>query len=66
MTSSDSGELPDFERATQTTAEDVAALERARQHNRLGPVEYLAFLIQFSKLHPPTREIPARHEPFRL
>lgn len=48
------------------TPEDVAALERVGAHDVLGPVEYLAFLKAFAARHPPTREIPEGHEPFKL
>lgn len=56
----------DFERGVITTPEDTEFLLRARQLNRLDPWSYLEFLRSFAARHPPSREIPPRHEPFRL
>lgn len=51
----------------ELTPEDSATLAQVRdQYNVMDPHEYLAFLLQFSKSHPPTREIPPFHEPFKL
>ncbi|HEX8155410.1 MAG TPA: hypothetical protein VF698_19910 [Thermoanaerobaculia bacterium] len=50
----------------EPTAEDVAALRRMRELNRMDPDEYLAFLIAFSERHPPTREVTSWPEPFEL
>ena len=59
--------LDTFEQDVPTTAEDIAALERARELNRMGPHEYLAFLLAFSEQHPPTRETNSEDdEPFTL
>ena len=66
MRSNDNLDLAEFLTGMPTTAADIAALDRARAFNRLDPVEYLRFLEQFSAKHPPTREIPERHEPFTL
>ena len=59
-------DLTDFLDGMITTDEDVAALDRARSFNRLDSFEYLHFLEQFAPAHPPTRNIPERHEPFTL
>jgi hypothetical protein len=56
----------DFARGVITTAEDTEFLLRVRQLNRLDPWSYLEFLRSFAERHPPSREIPPRHEPFRL
>ncbi len=66
MQSNDRVDLTDFLGGLTTTAEDVAALDRVRTLNRLDAAEYLRFLLQFSASHPPTRDIPPRHEPFTL
>jgi hypothetical protein len=49
-----------------TTAEDIAALARVKEYDRMDAQQYLEFLLAFTDRHPPTREIPSRHEPFRL
>jgi hypothetical protein len=66
MQSNETPDLDGFLDGVTTTPEDVEALARVRSLDYLGPVEYLRFLIAFSALHPPTREIPPRHEPFVL
>lgn len=66
MTSKDRPDLDGFLGGHVTTAEDVAALERVRELDRLDPFSYLEFLVEFSRRHPPTRQVPPRHEPFRL
>lgn len=66
MQSSDRVDLRGFLDGFVTTAEDVAMLHRVRSLDSLDPVEYLRFLLAFTDLHPPTREIPPRHEPFVL
>lgn len=48
------------------TSDDIAALERVKKFDHLDPQQYLEFLLLFTKQHPPTREIPERHEPFEL
>lgn len=48
------------------TPEDVAALRRVRTLNAMTPDEYLAFLLQFSERHPPSRDIVSWPEPFSL
>lgn len=61
--------MPDLEGfldGMTTTPEDVLALHRVRSLDSLDPVEYLRLLLAFADLHPPTREIPPRHEPFVL
>ena len=62
MRSNETPDLEGFLDGVPTTPDDVAALARARTLEYLEPVEYLRFLIAFSALHPPTREIPPRHE----
>ena len=59
-------DLTGFLDDTPTTAEDVEALLRVRSYDRLDPMAYLAFLLEFAPQHPPTREIPPLHEPFVL
>ena len=49
-----------------TTADDVVTLLAVRKLNRLDAQRYLDFLLTFTERHPPTRAIPARHEPFSL
>jgi hypothetical protein len=49
-----------------TTSADLAALDESRLAVRLDPKHYLKFLEEFSKRHPPSREIPPKHEPFSL
>ncbi|HVS31155.1 MAG TPA: hypothetical protein VMS98_06845 [Thermoanaerobaculia bacterium] len=44
----------------------MAALLAVRKLNRLDAQQYLDFLLTFTERHPPTRAIPARHEPFSL
>ena len=66
MRSKDVPDRLDLERAVPTSAADLEALERALRFDRLDPVAYLAFLRSFAERHPPTREIPETHEPFRL
>lgn len=50
----------------EPTAEDVEALARMRTLNAMDPHEYLAFLLEFSERHPPTREVTIWPEPFEL
>jgi hypothetical protein len=66
MRSPETPDLSGFLDEVGTTAEDVAALLRVRSYDRLDPAAYLAFLEEFAAKHPPTREIPPRHEPFVL
>ncbi len=66
MTSKTRSEILDLESGVLITPADVAALERAKKLDLLSPEEYLRFLLTFSASHPPGREIPPRHEPFRL
>lgn len=66
MRSKKEAETLDLERGVVTTAADTEALERMRSLDRLDPVAYLQFLRAFAKGHPPSREIPPSHEPFRL
>ena len=49
-----------------TTPLDAQKLLEVRQLDRLNPQQYLEFLLAFIDRHPPTREIPPRHEPFVL
>ncbi len=56
----------DFERDVPTTADDVAALWRAREYNRMDAHEYLDFLLQLTKDLPPSRETSAGRKPFTL
>ena len=49
------------------TPEQNEFLWRVRELNRMGPHEYLEFLLQFSAAHPPSRETtPDDIEPFVL
>lgn len=66
MRSTKAPELAGFLDGVTTTRNDIAALEKARALDRLDPVHYLRFLKAFAPKHPPTREIPTRHEPFVL
>ena len=66
MPSTSSRDLEDFLAGAPTTSDDVAALERLRQHDRLDSRQYLEFLLAFAPRHPPSREVPPRSEPFRL
>ena len=64
MPSNEASDLPEF---PEPTPEEREALERARQLNRMDPHEYLRFLLQFSKNHPPSRETNSPDdEPFTL
>ncbi len=68
MPSDARSELLDLERGLPTTAEDVAALRRLRQHPPVSTRDLLRFL---ASLKPPTwQELRSRHgprgEPFRL
>jgi hypothetical protein len=65
MPSKKNRELIDFS-SVPTTPEDLAMLEAVRALDRLDSHQYLEFLLAFSERHPPTREIPPRHEPFTL
>lgn len=59
--------LDTFELDVPTTAADNAALWRARDLNTMDSHEYLAFLVQFTKDLPPSREINSdTDEPFEL
>jgi hypothetical protein len=59
--------LDTLEQDVPTTAEDTAALERIRELNAMDPHEYLAFLVAFSKHHPPGRETGSDDDlPFTL
>ena len=66
MPSNDNRDLNDFLGGLETTAGDTAALDAVRHLDHLDPVQYLSFLEQFARRHPPSREIPPRHEPFVL
>ncbi len=66
MQSKRAPDLEDFLAGLITTAEDNAALLRVRSLDSLSPDEYLRFLLAFTEQHPPTRELPSRHEPFVL
>ena len=66
MQSKRTPDLEDFLAGMVTTPEDNAALEQVRSLDHLGPGEYLRFLMAFTERHPPTRQIPLRHEPFVL
>ena len=66
MRSNGTSDLDGFLDGMITTAEDVAVLDQMRSLNYLEPAEYLRFLMAFTDLHPPTREIAPRHEPFVL
>lgn len=66
MRSNETPDLEGFLDGVTTTAEDVVALSLVRSLDHLGPAEYLRFLLAFAASHPPTREIPPRHEPFVL
>ncbi len=66
MPSIDNRDLKDLFAGVQTTVEEVEALEAVRRLDHLDPVQYLDFLKQFAPRHPPSREIPPRHEPFVL
>jgi hypothetical protein len=58
----------DFETAVPTTADDVAALARARELSyQMDSYEYLEFLLTFTKDVPSSREIDGPWpEPFEL
>ena len=53
MRSNEASDLPEF---PEPTPEERAALERARELNVMSSHEYLRFLLQFSKNHPPSRD----------
>jgi hypothetical protein len=65
MPSPDNCDPIDFS-TVPTTSEDVEMLRTVRKLDRLGPAEYLEFLLAFSDRHPPGRDIPPKHEPFIL
>jgi len=56
----------DFERDAPTTAEDVAALNAARERNHLSPQAYLDFLTETTEGVPASRKIKKLDEPFEL
>lgn len=58
--------LVNFERDVPTPPEVSAFLWKVRELNRMGPHEYLEFLIQFGPMHPPSRETSEGWEPFEL
>jgi hypothetical protein len=66
MASRNAPDLDGFLDGLMTTEADRAALLAIRALDRLDPYEYLRFLEAFTDQHPPTREIPPRHEPFVL
>lgn len=53
MQSNEASDLPEF---PEPTPEERGALERVRELNKMTPTEYLEFLSQFTKNHPPSRE----------
>jgi hypothetical protein len=48
------------------TAEETEWLNRVRELDCMDSHQYLAFLLEFAPMHPPGREIPPFHEPFKL
>jgi|GEM_PF-3111947 len=50
----------------EPTPEEVAFLWKVRELNRMDPHEYLEFLNQFSRTHPPGRETSEGWPPFEL
>ncbi len=66
MPSSDNRDLSHFLGGVETAPVEAAVLERVRDLDRLELVAYLHFLLQFAPRHPPSRELPERHEPFSL
>ncbi len=66
MPSKSNLDLNGFLEGMPTTSADVEALWAVRQLNRLDAAAYLMFLRRYAGQHPPTREIPGMHEPFRL
>ena len=50
----------------QLTPEDNEKLWRVRELNRMDSHQYLAFLLAFTKDHPPSRETSEGWEPFKL
>ena len=49
------------------TPEEAAALERARELNRMDPHQFLEFVKHFIREHPPGRDVKSPNdEPFRL
>lgn len=65
MPSKDSPDRIDFPNVP-TTPEDVRMLQAVRKLDRMDARQYLEFLLAFGDRHPPTRQVPPRHEPFRL
>jgi hypothetical protein len=64
MQSNGASDLPEF---PEPTPEERDALERVRELNRMTPAEFLEFLSQFTKNHPPSRETNSPDdEPFEL
>lgn len=66
MPSSDTAPDVDFVRDVPTTAEDIAALERARVMPPLPPDVYFAWLEQMTAGRKPEARIAYESEPFTL
>ena len=56
----------DFERDMPLTADDIAALERARQHRPVPTAEYLKWLTLMYTPSPDRRNNTDSDEPFEL
>ncbi len=50
----------------EPTAADIAALDRAEQHNVMTQEQYLAFLLALTRDLPASRETTDADEPFEL
>lgn len=66
MQSSDTVPDVDFVRDVPTTAEDIAALERARDMPALPSAVYFAWLEQLTSARRPQARISSESEPFTL
>lgn len=66
MRSNVHAEIEELELDGLTTAADAVALNQMRELNRMDAHEYLAFLLAFTPMHPPGRDIWPDREPFTL
>jgi len=61
-----SGKRVDLLDLPEPTPEVSEFLWKVRELNRMDPYEYLEFLNEFSKMHPPDRETSEGWPPFEL
>ncbi len=63
---SKSGSDQELANLPEPTPADIAALDRAEQHNVMDAQQYLAFLLALTRDLPASREVRDSDEPFEL